>query len=179
VIAAVLLAAVIHGNVNPTPRRLGAVYFNGPNESQVWVDLDAQPIGKGGTPIRVNFTVKFRGRELDATPKTVTIRATAPALANPLLVRLPVLQLRLADDTVFDLTAPGKTYGFFAGGNLCENCPSDTVAADIPFSDLEHIATSSIVLVNALGFEARLVQEDSAAIRRLIEAVRGGAVVKD
>jgi hypothetical protein len=176
---AVLLAAVIHSNVNPTPRRLGAVFFNGPNESQVWVDLDAQPVGTGGTPIRVNFTVKFRGRELAETPKTVTIRATAPALANPLLVRLPVLQLHLADDTVFDLTAPGKTYGFFAAGPHCENCSSDTVAADIPFSDLEHIAASSVILVNALGFEARLIQDDSTAIRHLVEAVRDGAVVKN
>lgn len=179
-LVAVLLAAVIHTNVNPTPRRLGAVYFNGPNESQVWVDLDAEPLAKGGNaPIRINFTVKFRGRELADTPKTVTVRATVPALANPLLVRMPVLQLRLSDDTVFDLTAPGKTYAFFAGGPHCDNCPSDTVAADIPFSDLEHIAMSSVVLIDALGFEARLVPEDAAAIRQMIDALRGGAVVRN
>lgn len=176
----VLLAAVIHTNVTPAPRRLGAVYFNGPNESQVWVDLDAQPLAKGGNaPIRINFTVKFRGRELADTPKTVTVRATVPALANPLLVRMPTLQLRLADDTVFDLTAPGRTYAFFASGVLCKDCPSDTVAADIPFGDFEHIATSSVVLVDALGFEARLVPEDAAAMRQMIEALRGGAVVRN
>jgi hypothetical protein len=53
------------------------------------------------------------------------------------------------------------------------------VAADIPFSDLEHIAASSVILVNALGFEARHIQDDSTAIRHLVEAVRDGAVIKN
>jgi hypothetical protein len=180
-LTALLLAAVIHANVNPTPRRLGAFYFNGPNESQVWVDLDAQPTDRDDPPVRLNFTVKFRGRELQDKPKVVTIRAGAGIYAAPTRVRLPILQLHLADNTVFDLTAPGAPYGFVPSVS-CDssvgNCTADTVVADMKFSDVEHLITSSYVLVNALGFQARLVPEDVAALRALVEAVREGAVVK-
>jgi hypothetical protein len=184
-LTAILLAAVVHSNVNPTPRRLGAFYFNGPDESQIWVDLEAQPVAKDDPPVRMNFTVKFKGRELRATPKVVAIRAGAGIYDAPTHVRVPVLQLHLADDTVFDLTAPGAPYGFVssmpchnADGNTA-GCTADTIVSDMKFSDVEHlVATSSYVLVDALGFQVRLVPEDVAAIRALVEAVRDGAVVK-
>jgi hypothetical protein len=183
-LTAVLLAAVVHSNVSPTPRRIGAFYFNGPNESQIWVDVDAQPIGRNDPPVRINFTVKFKGRELPGSPKLITVRAGAGIYDAPTHVRVPVLQLHLADDTVFNLTAPGAPYAFVSS-MPCHNaeggvagCTADTVVADMKFSDVEHLVASSFVLVDALGFQARLVPEDVAAIRALVEAVRDGATVK-
>jgi len=173
---AVLLAAVIHSNVNPTPRRLGAFYFDPPGESQVWVDLDTQAATGGPSPVRINITIKFRGRELRGTPKTATIRAYSNALVAPLHIRVPVLKFHLPDDTVLDLTAPGSTYVFTAS---CETCSNDTIVTDVPFAELDRITGSSAILLEVLGFEGKLVPEDIRAIRELVEAVRDGAVVKD
>ena len=173
---AVLLAAVIHSNVNPTPRKIGAFYFDPPGESQVWVDLDAQAMTGGPSAIRINITIKFRGRQLRGTPKTATIRAYSNALVAPTHIRVPVLKFHLADDTVLDLTAPGSTYVFIAS---CETCSNDTIITDVPFAELDRITDSSAVLLDVLGFEGKLVQEDIRAIREFVEAVRDGAVVKN
>lgn len=172
---AVLLAAVIHTNVNPTPRRLGAVYFDPPGESQVWVDLDAQALTGGPSPVRLNITIRFRGRQLRGAPKTATIRAYSNALVSPLSIRVPVLKLHLADDSVIDLTAPGTTYTFTAS---CETCSNDTILTDVPFAELDRLVGSSVILLEVMGFQGKLVQEDTRAIRDLVEAVRDGAVVK-
>lgn len=171
-----LLLAVLHANPSPQPRQLGAFYFNGIDQSQVWVDLDPQPADRSAPPVRMNFTVRFKGRELDGPPKAVTIRVASNPLAAPTRIRLPILQLHLADDTVLNLTAPGATYQFTAS---CENCSADTLAVDVPFADIERLTRSSVVLVDALGFELRLLPEDMAAIRSLTDAVRNGASVSD
>jgi hypothetical protein len=173
---AVLLAAVVHSNVNPLPRTLGAFYFNGPDESQIWMEVDPQPPGGGDAPVRLNVTIRSRGRELRGTPKIATLRvsSTSPLVA-PTHIRLPVLTFHLADDTVLDLTAPGTVYGFTAS---CEQCSSDTLTADVPFSVLDTMTRSSVILVNAMGFEGRLMPQDVAAIRTLVDAVKDGATVK-
>jgi hypothetical protein len=177
VITAVLLAAVLHANASPSPRQIGAFYFNGPDQSQVWVDLDPVPDGGGAPPVRVNVTVRFHGRELHDTPKSATIRVTSNMLAAPQKIRLPILSFRLADDTVIDLTSgPAAVYTFVAS---CDKCSADTLMADVPFSALTHMRGSSVILVNAMGFEGRLVQEDVAAIGRLIDAVANGVSVAD
>jgi len=89
---------------------------------------------------------------------------------------VPVLKFHLPDDTVLDLTAPGSTYVFTAS---CETCSNDTIVTDVPFAELDRITGSSALLLEVLGFEGKLVQEDIRAIRELVEAVRDGAVVKD
>jgi hypothetical protein len=176
VITLVLLAAVLHANATPAPRDIGAFYFNGTNQSQVWVDLDPAQAGGGEGPARVNLTIKFSGRELAGPPKTVTIRATSKALVAPTKIRLPILTFHLSDDTVIDLTGPGAVYAFTAS---CERCASDTLLADVSFSTLQQMTASSVILVNALGFEGRLSPEDVAAIRRLVDAVQNGVRVSD
>src|SRR4029079_13120192 len=105
VIPRLLPAAVLHANASPSPRQIGAFYFNGPDQSQVWVDLDPVPDGGGAPPVRVNVTIRFRGHELHDAPKTATIRVTSNRLAAPQKIRLPILTFRLADDTVIDLTS--------------------------------------------------------------------------
>ena len=177
VITAVFLAAVLHANASPMPRQIGAFYFNGPDQSQVWVDLDPVPDGGGAPPVRVNITIRFRGHELHDAPKTATIRVTSNRLAAPQKIRLPILTFRLADDTVIDLTSgPAAVYTFVAS---CDKCAADTLMADVPVSTLAHMRTSSVILVNAMGFDGRLVQEDVTAIGRLMDAVANGATVSD
>jgi hypothetical protein len=171
----VLLAALIHPNAGPPPRVIGAFYFDALNQSQVWVDLD--PLSREGpSPVRLNFTIAFKGRTLTGPPKTATIRASSSMMANPLRVRLPVLRFHLADDTIIDLTTPDRVYLFTAS---CENCSSDTLVTDLPFRDLQVIAQSSVVSVDAMGFDVRLVPDDMAAIRKLIDAVADGAKLAD
>jgi hypothetical protein len=176
VITLVLLAAVLHANSAPTPRDIGAFYFTGTNQSQVWVDLDPAPNGGGEGAVLVNVTIKFKGRELSSAPKTATIRAMSKALVAPMKIRIPVLTFHLSDDTVIDLTGPGTVYSFTAG---CKDCPSDTLLADVPFTVLQQMTSSSVIVVNALGFEGRLLPDDVAAIRRLVEAVQNGVSVSD
>jgi hypothetical protein len=172
---AVLLAAQLHVNATPQPRELGAFYFNGLEESQVWVDVAPPPAGDGDSPVRINVTIKFRGHELRGTPKTATIRASSNIFVAPLHVTIPVLKFHLADDTVIDLTAPGAVYAFTSN---CDNCAADTIVVDLPFTDVERMTASAVILVEALGCELRLSPEDMAAIRKLVEAVRDGVTVK-
>ena len=173
---AVLLAAQLHVNATPQPRELGAFYFNALEQSQVWVELAARPAGGGDSPVRINVTVKFRGRELPGAPKIATIRASSNIFVAPLHVTIPVLTFHLADDTVLNLTGPGSVFAFTAN---CDNCAADTLVTDVPFSVVEQMSASSVILVEALGFSVRLVPEDVAAIRKLVDAVRDGVKVAD
>jgi len=56
---------------------------------------------------------------------------------------------------------------------------NDTIITDVPFAELDRITGSSALLLDVLGFEGKLVQEDIRAIREFVEAVRDGAVVKN
>jgi hypothetical protein len=174
--SAVLLAAQLHANATPQPRELGAFYFNALEQSQIWVEVAPRPSDGRDSPVRINVTVKFRGRELHGAPKIATLRASSNIFVAPLHVTIPVLRFHLADDTVLDLTGPGSVYAFTAN---CDNCAADTLVTDVPVSVVEQMSASSVILVEALGFSVRLVPDDVAAIRRLVDAVRDGAKVVD
>ena len=176
VITAVLLAAVLHANASPMPRQIGAFYFNGPDQSQVWVDLDPRVLEEGPNPLRLNVTVAFPGRTLAGAPPRVTVRAASNDAAFPLRVRVPVLKFILHTGEAIDLTGPGSVYQFSAG---CEKCPANTLTVDMPFAQLQTIAASPLIEADALGFRMRLTPSDVTALRKLVAAVSDGVTVPD
>jgi hypothetical protein len=171
-----LVAALLHPNASPQPRDLGAFYFDAGDQSQVWVDLDPRPLETGPSPVRLNVTIGFKGRRLTGTPKTATLRASASSWVAPLRVRMAILQFKLADGSIIDLTTADRVFQFTAS---CEKCSADTLVTDVPFRDLEIIARLAVVSVNALGFDVELVPADMAALRKLVDAVVDGATLSD
>ena len=170
-----LLAAVIPVNNTQQRRELGAFYFDALDQSQVWMNLEPEPMESGPRPVTLNFTVAFPGRRLTSTPDVVTVRAQSNANAFPLRIREPILRFTTAAGRLYDLTSPGRTYNFTAG---CETCPLDTLTTKMAFDELRELAASPHVSGDALGFAVTLAPADLAAIQRLIDAVDDGAVVK-
>jgi hypothetical protein len=168
-----LLAAVIPVNNTQEPRALGAFYFDSLDESQVWTTVE--PEGEGGRPVTLNVTVEFPGRKLTRTPAMVTMRAQAATYAFPTRLRQPILRFKTDRGREYDLTGPGRVYTFVAS---CEKCANDTVTTKMALDELREIADAGSVTAEAVGFSVTLASADLAALRRLIAAVEGGAVVK-
>ncbi len=172
----VLVAALLHPNASPRPGELGTFYFDVLNESQVWVDLDPRVLEEGPNPLRLNVTVGFPGRTLAGAPARVTVRAASDDAAFPLRVRVPVLKFVLHTGEAIDLTGSGSVYQFSAG---CEKCPANTLTTNMTFAQLQTIAASPLVEVEALGFKMRLTPSDVTALRKLVAAVSDGVTVSD
>ena len=172
----VLVAALLHPNSSPKTGDLGVFYFDVLNESQVWVDLEPRVLEEGPNPVRLNITVAFTGRTLAGAPSSVRVRAKSDGATYPLRIRLPQLQFHLHNGAVIDLTGNDSVYRFFPD---CDKCPADTLTTNMPFSQLETLADSPLVEVEALGFKLRLTASDLTALRKLAATVSEGVTVAD
>jgi hypothetical protein len=170
-----LLAAVLQTNATPSAGEIGAFYFEAMNESQVWVDLSPQTVEEGPAPVLLNVTIRFKGRRSDVPPAVADIRAASVNTAFPLRVRQGILRFTTTDGREYDLTAPGRLSRFTSS---CDKCSLDTLTTRLAFDELQEIARSPQVTMNALGFEMRLTPGDLKLLAALIDAVREGVVIK-
>jgi len=170
-----LIATVLSPNSTPSLGQLGAYYFDTLNQSQVWINLEPQGLTPGPNPIRLNVTVAFTGLRLDRTPDVVDVRAESVDGTFPMRIRQPILRFQLGGGTEMDLTAPGKAFQFIP---RCPDCPLDTVIARMAFDALRQIAESSTVSIGALGFTARLKSADLQSLRKFIDVVGNGVLIR-
>jgi hypothetical protein len=168
---------ILSQNLTPSLGRIGAFYFEGKDQSQVWINLAPQSLEPGPNPVVLNVTVSFPGRILKHAPDTIEVRAEAVCIAYPDRRRHPIVRFHLGGGTEMDLTAPGKEFQFFP------NCltkpfrgaiPSDDVIVHITFDALSQIAQSSTVDIDALGFTVFLKPEDLQSLRKFIDVVSNG-----
>lgn len=167
----VLLAVLLHPNTTPKAGELGAFYFDTPDETQVWVNMEPQLVEHGPNPVQLTVTVAFKGRVLKTPPDHVSMRAAASGTAFPTKVRQAILRFELLGGRVIDLTAPDGKFLFSAS---CDKCAADVINADISFDDLQALARSSGTSVEALGFSLVLSPQDIAGLQRLVKAVNEG-----
>ncbi len=167
----VLLAVLLHPNTTPKAGELGAFYFDTPDETQVWLNMEPQLVARGPNPVEITVTVAFKGRVLSAPPAHVSLRAAATGTAFPMQLRQAILRFELLGGQVVDLTAPGGKYLFSAS---CDKCQADVINAEMSFDDLQALARSSATSVEALGFSLVLSPQDIAALQRLVKAVNDG-----
>src|SRR5437588_8049844 len=157
---ALLQIAVVIGIIaaNPTPRpgQIGAIYLDGPGESQVWIDLVPRSDEPGPSLVHINFTLTFPGRQLTQTPATVTVRAQTECFAYPTTIRQPILRFVLDGSRVINPTTPDPRLRFVAS---CGE-GADTMVAQIPFSVLEEISDAQDIRVDALGFILHFTQDN-------------------
>jgi hypothetical protein len=165
-------------NTSPGVREIGANYFDSLSQSQVWVNIEPESTEQGPAPLILNVTVAFPGRSLNREPPAVTLRAQTRCspMALPARVRRPILRFALNGTTTLDLTTPGAVYLFIA--SCSRNSPSDTIVTDVPFGVLRQIVGETDVVVEALGFSARLTASDLAALRTFVQTVASGVVVQ-
>jgi hypothetical protein len=165
-------------NTSPRVRDIGAHYFDSLNQSQVWVNIEPEPLEPGPTPILLNLTVAFPGRQLNQQPPTVTLRAQTPCfpMVFPERVRQPILRVVLNEATTLDLTAPGRIYHLTPS---CGKASADAIVTDLPFGVLQQIIGEADVVIHALGFSARLVAADLIALRTFGHTMASGVVVRE
>ena len=173
-----LLVAVSIVATNTMPARgdIGANYFPGLRQSQVWMNLEPQSIEPGPNPFELNVTVAFPGRALVQAPVSVDLRAEAYCLLYPLRVRQPQFSLTI-DGAVLDLATPNAPFQLSpsCGHDIGSN---DVVVAPVPFEVLQQMAAATVVEVRALGFAARLSPADLRALRVYVAAVADGVTVR-
>jgi hypothetical protein len=176
--AFLMFIAIISPNRFPSLGQIGAFYFEIMNQSQVWINLEPQSSESGPAPVKLNFTVAFPGRETENIPDAVQVRAESRNVAFPQRTRQPILKFQIEDGTEMDLTSPGKKFQFTYHG-VCdlssgESCQSDTVIAQISFSDLHKIAKSKSLKIEALGFTLNMKPGDIQSLWRYVETVQNG-----
>jgi hypothetical protein len=167
----------------PAFREIGAFYFDGLDESQVWVNLEPAHVDGPPDPIIFNITVRFPGTRLTREPATVGFRPQVRCIpaVYPTRPRLPVFTLRIDSSPRIDLSPDGKTSFFMpscGGDNAGLNQTWDTVSATVPFAMLRQLVSAKTVTVEAIGFTVRLTPEDFEAARALVRAVEHGVTVK-
>jgi hypothetical protein len=168
---------VVPTNASPRVREIGANYFDSMNQSQVWVNIEPESTEQGPAPIILNVTVVFPDRRLNHQPPAVTLRAQTRCfpLVFPQRVREPILRFALNRTRTLDLTAPGAVYRFIGS---CGRGALDTVVTDVPIGMLRQIIGETNVVVEALGFSTRLTAADLTALRRFVQTVESGVVVR-
>jgi len=174
--ASLMFISVISPNRLPSLGQIGAFYFELPDESQVWINLEPVNSEPGPNPIKLNFTVTFPGRQIEYATDMVEVRAESYDTTFPQITRRPILKFRLQDGNEVDLTGQGKTFQFTYHG-LCtidESCFPDTVIARMPFSDLCKIAASNSLKIEAVGFTLNMKPEDIRSLRRYVQTVQNG-----
>jgi hypothetical protein len=162
-------------NIQPALRQIGGVYFNGVNQSQVWMNIEPRLAGSSVAPVVLNLTVAFSGRRLDRAPRAVTLRAEPAWGAFPLLIRQPILRIVANRTATIDLTSAGSNYFVTASAG---SGPANTIVADLPLESLRRMAQATDVTADTLGFTLRLSAADLAAWRAFLEAIEGGVVVR-
>ncbi|HMD37301.1 MAG TPA: hypothetical protein VKH42_20135 [Vicinamibacterales bacterium] len=168
----------------PAFREIGAFYFEGLEETQVWVNLEPAHVEGAPDPIIFNVTVKFPGTRLGREPATVQFRPQVRCIPQvyPTRARLPVFKLTIDSTPMIDLSPDGTTSFFLpsCGGvnNPEVNQTWDTVSTMVPFATLRRMASAKAVIVDAIGFTVRLTPEDFAALNALIKTVEHGVTVK-
>jgi len=177
-------AAEVAPHQFPAFREIGAFYFEGLDETQVWVNLEPAHVEGPPDPIIFNVTVKFPGRRLEREPATVAFRPQVRCIPQvyPTRARLPVFKLTMDSTPKIDLSPDGTTSFFMpsCGGvnNPEVNQTWDTVATTVPFAMLRRLASAKVVTVEAIGFTVRLTPEDFAALNALIKTVEHGVTLK-
>ena len=168
----------------PAFREIGAFYFDGLDESQVWVNLEPAHVDGPPDPIIFNVSVKFPGRRLEREPATVELRPQVRCVPQvyPTRARLPVFKLTIDSAPKIDLS-PNGTTSFFMPSCAGTRAPDasatwDTVATSVPFPMLRQMSAAKTVTVEAIGFTVRLTPEDFEAARALVRTVEHGVIVK-
>jgi hypothetical protein len=167
--------AILSPNNSPALGEIGAWYFDTLKESQVWINLEPQGLEPGPNPVRLNITVSFPGRSLEQAPADVGLRVESIIGTFPLRIRRPVFRIVLDAGALLDFTAPGSAFQFIA---RCPECAADTLTVRAPFKVVRDVAASQTVTVEALGFATRLTPADLTALRRFVDTVGKGVVVR-
>ena len=174
-LAVLVLVAVVSPNSAPSLGQIGAHYFDTLGESQIWMNLQPEGLEHGPDPIRLNITISFHGRRLEHAPDTAELRAESIGGTFPYRIRQPILRFDLDRGIELDLTAPGRAFEFISS---CQDCSLDTVIARVPFDIVRQIAASNKVLVEALGFVTRMRPANLLSLRRFVETVSDGVVIR-
>src|SRR5579862_6535588 len=129
---------------SPPFRELGAYYFDGLNESQIWVNIEPAHVEGGEDPIVFNATVKFPGFKLDREPATVELRPQVRCFPPVYLSRqrIPVFRLTIDSGPTIDMSPDGKTSFFIYSCGGAETGPVtfDAVTTQVPFAMLRQLA---------------------------------------
>jgi hypothetical protein len=174
--AVALAVTIIATNITSTPGQIGANFFDGLNESQVWINVEPRNLEGGRSPIVVNATVSFPGRTLAAAPASVELRAQAYCYEFLNRVRQPVFSL-IVDGVPVPLDTPDKPVQANAAcGNGFGSV--DVVITRLGFPQFLAIAAAREVIVDALGFHTQLTASDLQALGMFARTVAAGVSIK-
>ena len=166
----------------PEMRQIGAYYFDGMNESQVWINVEPEHVEGGPPPIIFNVTIKFPGLRLLQEPAMVELHPQVRCLPPVYLTRprLPIFRLTIGSDPKIEMSPDGKTSFFLAscGGGPEGTTTFDAVSTQVPFAMLRRLAEARAVTVEAIGFTVRFRPEDFAALQTFVRTVEHGVTLK-
>ncbi|HEY6212528.1 MAG TPA: hypothetical protein VIW45_09595 [Vicinamibacterales bacterium] len=168
---------------HPDLREIGAFYFETPNESQIWINVEPASDESGPRPITINVTTKFAGTRVDGPPATAEVRAQVLCfpVVHPERVRVPILVFSI-DGAKVDLSPDGVRAAQFVpsctGYRRDGRFTLDTVVARVPFELVRRLAGAKAVDVDAIGFTVHFGPDDFGALQSFVRAVEHGVALK-
>ncbi len=144
------------------------------DETETWIEIVPDVRQSKLKPMRLNFSVKTRGKSVLAPPDSVTLTPILAPLYDPNIRRQPVARLLLDGQERLDLK---PTIANLIGRSTsvlspCEGCTPDRIITTIPADTFRKIVLSQKVEGSALGLDFFLSAEQLDVLRGFAQHVK-------
>ena len=142
--------------LEPSGHPISTFYFAGEDETETWIEIVPDVRQSKLKPMRLNFSVKTRGKSVLTPPDSVTLTPILDPLYDPNVRRQPVARLLLDGQQEVELK---PTLANLVLSFPCEGCAPDRIITTIPADPFRKIVLSQKVEGAALGLDFFLSAE--------------------
>jgi len=163
--------------LGPTGHPISTFYYAREDETETWIEIVPDVRQNKLKPMRLNFSVKTRGKSVLTPPDSVTLTPILDPLYDPNMRRQPVARLLLDGQQQLDLKPTianliGQTHVGASVLSPCEGCAPDRIITTIPADTFRKIVLSQKVEGAALGLDFFLSAEQLDVLRGFAKHVK-------
>ena len=142
--------------LEPSGHPISTFYDAREDETETWIEIVPDVRQSKLKPMRLNFSVKTRGKSVLTPPDSVTLTPILDPLYDPNVRRQPVARLLLDGQQEVELK---PTLANLVLSFPCEGCAPDRIITTIPADTFRKIVLSQKVEGAALGLDFFLSAE--------------------
>ena len=142
--------------LEPSGHPISTFYDAREDETETWIEIVPDVRQSKLKPMRLNFSVKTRGKNVLTPPDSVTLTPILDPLYDPNVRRQPVARLLLDGQQEVELK---PTLANLVLSFPCEGCAPDRIITTIPADTFRKIVLSQKVEGAALGLDFFLSAE--------------------
>ena len=155
--------------LDPSGHPISTFYDAREDETETWIEIVPDVRQSKLKPMRLNFSVRTRGKSVLTPPDSVTLTPILHFLYDPNMRRQPVARLLLDGQQQLDLEPTNIANLIFSP---CEGCTPDRIITTIPADTFRKIVLSQKVEGAALGLDFFLSAEQLDVLRGFAKHVK-------